>query len=902
MTTQVTQRGGPDLDIPRLNALAPFASQALFWRAHYISDSPTLEAVPFLFWLCEAARPRIVLTIGVADAVPHFSICQAIDKLGVESMCFGIEPEAIDPLAISEVQKHSQTHYFEISQIMTGDQDAVSRSLGKTRIDFLVVNKIADDALKQSLEQYWFPHLSPTSMIIFMQGGDSVLEFAEALPDHSGSFQLDPASRVFLSLHGSNHDERVSRLCQFDLSTPGYLSIRNVFSRIGELHSNAVTQATLETERETLSAQAAANARELAGLQHRLTSKEEEIKALKERFDEKNAQVAALQADSFDLEQQARRAAEDLAEAQAALTAVEQKTAKLSEENSGISEQKDAAEAALIALKQDYASDAAAHAESLDSERASNAELSGRIEELEGLRAEDAIRLSDVTSKLTDAEKELDACRAELTRAETALQEEHARHDALANSVAETEERLSQSHAQFEKEKADLVAEIQSHANAEASLAESLEVAEEEKRAQLKTIDALKSEVSKLEARLEERDAMQRAAQQTLERETSSRERAQDRFLKERAAFAEIEKTWQIRISRLTSDLEFWRRKEDEYVAELTRANDRRREDQRIIDDLRSQGTSHQEEIQSRLEDLASLSQAIEAERKSRQEAEQDARNLLDQTRQMSIAAQKDAERVAVAEAELEATVARLKDLSAERTVLKTENSRLSKRLETVEDELASSSEEDERRQKADRETIAFLKERLKEAEAQIEQRFVDLSTLGSHLEAERDRRQEEVSSLGNLVKHFEERADSLDRANETMAEELERERLKQEIRDQLRPAGEALNSSLRFPLRARRYRHVQSLLKEELALLESSGLFDKDWYLSAYPDVKDDGIDPIMHFLRYGGFELRDPGPDFSSFDYHAINRDVAENGILGVVHYLRFGKAEGRLTSQKC
>jgi hypothetical protein len=48
--------------------------------------------------------------------------------------------------------------------------------------------------------------------------------------------------------------------------------------------------------------------------------------------------------------------------------------------------------------------------------------------------------------------------------------------------------------------------------------------------------------------------------------------------------------------------------------------------------------------------------------------------------------------------------------------------------------------------------------------------------------------------------------------------------------------------------------------------LIRMSGLFDKAWYLAENPDLVQGKVNPWLHYLRYGGFEGRDPGPDFSS------------------------------------
>jgi GT2 family glycosyltransferase len=72
--------------------------------------------------------------------------------------------------------------------------------------------------------------------------------------------------------------------------------------------------------------------------------------------------------------------------------------------------------------------------------------------------------------------------------------------------------------------------------------------------------------------------------------------------------------------------------------------------------------------------------------------------------------------------------------------------------------------------------------------------------------------------------------------------------------------------------------------------------LFDKDWYLSQYPDVARLAIDPLQHYLTFGGFEGRDPSAHFDSDWYLAQNSDVAAKQINPLVHYLRYGASEGR------
>ena len=54
--------------------------------------------------------------------------------------------------------------------------------------------------------------------------------------------------------------------------------------------------------------------------------------------------------------------------------------------------------------------------------------------------------------------------------------------------------------------------------------------------------------------------------------------------------------------------------------------------------------------------------------------------------------------------------------------------------------------------------------------------------------------------------------------------------------------------------------------IKKDMSLIRSSGLFDEKWYLNHNSDVARAGADPLLHFLRHGGLERRDPSPHFSS------------------------------------
>lgn len=89
-----------------------------------------------------------------------------------------------------------------------------------------------------------------------------------------------------------------------------------------------------------------------------------------------------------------------------------------------------------------------------------------------------------------------------------------------------------------------------------------------------------------------------------------------------------------------------------------------------------------------------------------------------------------------------------------------------------------------------------------------------------------------------------------------------------------------------------------QDRRKAERELVRASDLFDRDWYLRKYPDVRTAGVDPLLHYMNIGWQEGRDPGPGFSSSAYLRTNADVARSGTNPLVHFIEFGHSEGRET----
>ena len=69
------------------------------------------------------------------------------------------------------------------------------------------------------------------------------------------------------------------------------------------------------------------------------------------------------------------------------------------------------------------------------------------------------------------------------------------------------------------------------------------------------------------------------------------------------------------------------------------------------------------------------------------------------------------------------------------------------------------------------------------------------------------------------------------------------------------------------------------------------AAVFDSDFYLAMYRDVRKSGIDPVVHYLQSGWREGRDPSPTFKTADYLSAHPELRDSGICPLVHYIGTG-----------
>ena len=85
---------------------------------------------------------------------------------------------------------------------------------------------------------------------------------------------------------------------------------------------------------------------------------------------------------------------------------------------------------------------------------------------------------------------------------------------------------------------------------------------------------------------------------------------------------------------------------------------------------------------------------------------------------------------------------------------------------------------------------------------------------------------------------------------------------------------------------------------EDDKTFIENSLLFDADWYKKTYGFGK--YLDAANHYLKVGLKEDKNPSPFFSSADYLEKNPDVAKAGINPLLHFEKYGFKEGRYRAE--
>lgn len=207
------------------------------------------------------------------------------------------------------------------------------------------------------------------------------------------------------------------------------------------------------------------------------------------------------------------------------------------------------------------------------------------------------------------------------------------------------------------------------------------------------------------------------------------------------------------------------------------------------------------------------------------------------------------------------------------------------------------------------------LEEKLAGTEAQLQLKQTELGAQLAELKPQIQQSQEENTLLLEQLHLVQEELESQFIARQNLETELtgyreqqdyaleaanhQIKRLQTELNNFKSSAAWKATAPVRALKRPFRRNIAKKAVKKQADLVRQSGMFNEGWYLKSYPDVSENGADPIEHYLKFGAEERRNPSPEFDTQWYLTNYPDVAEEGINPLVHYIKFGQNEGRAMS---
>ena len=224
----------------------PLASRAVFWQPRHLTASPNLVHMPFLFWLVETLRPVSVVQIGLGDGVGFMGLCQAIDKLALDATVLGLDVAGQDKNSFAE--KLGDTHaglYGDFAVLSKDEPGRAARHMRNAEIDLLVIDTPLDPALVSSLQAHWLPLLSERGVLVLHDPARHLTDPAaqdfhtDLIEAHDLVSFPEAGAGLDVILIGAAPPDRLTQLASLDMGKPGYLSVRQVFSRLGQALENA---------------------------------------------------------------------------------------------------------------------------------------------------------------------------------------------------------------------------------------------------------------------------------------------------------------------------------------------------------------------------------------------------------------------------------------------------------------------------------------------------------------------------------------------------------------------------------------------------------------------------------------------------------------------------------------
>lgn len=319
MNKELSRINHSALDPLTLEVTSPLLTRALFWRAHFLKESPFLHHLSFLFWLIETSRPQSYVELGVEDGVSFFATCQAAEKLNLEARCdgIGIWKDGIP----QDLTKHLKENYSDFAHLAAVDPRDCVHKFPDGSIDLLHVQLAQVPEFVDHFEYDWARKLSHRAIVLFHGINNAALDrprrlLMDRLTAAHPSLTLDVEDGLTVMLFGPEQNDRLIRLATLVPGSSGFSDLRRLFARLGASHYHEWRSRTEAAQASLERIRAEAAERQLAELREQSQALAETLESRELAHDTRSEQVAAMQARISELQDALARCLTEMADLQ----------------------------------------------------------------------------------------------------------------------------------------------------------------------------------------------------------------------------------------------------------------------------------------------------------------------------------------------------------------------------------------------------------------------------------------------------------------------------------------------------------------------------------------------------------------------------------------------------------
>lgn len=140
----------------------------------WLEETAWAGHLPFAMFLISALRPRVLVELGVDRGTSYCTFCQAVEKLGTATDCFGVDTWKGDEHAgkrseevFARLRGHHDPLYSGFSKLVRSTFDEALPGFADGSIDLLHIDGFHSyDAVRHDHET-WLPKMSDRGIILF---------------------------------------------------------------------------------------------------------------------------------------------------------------------------------------------------------------------------------------------------------------------------------------------------------------------------------------------------------------------------------------------------------------------------------------------------------------------------------------------------------------------------------------------------------------------------------------------------------------------------------------------------------------------------------------------------------------------------------------------------------------